>query len=142
MPTQLRQQLEAATARYSEEVVAIIRAASLADILAETRGTPASATPAPKTASRRTAPRSATSKAPATTTPEASTASAPAPAKGDRLALLVGYLRSHPGASAPELRKALGMSVESWRHHFKKGEAAGVIRKEGRRLAGRYWAEG
>jgi len=96
MSTVLRSQLEAAAARFANEVVRILRASSLADILAESND--AAARTADGTQAKRRPGR-----------PLKGAENAP-----PRMDLLVAYVKSHPGAKGLELRTALGIPGVQW----------------------------
>ena len=57
-----------------------------------------------------------------------------------RLALLVMYIKSHPGITGEAARKALDMQKHTWSTMAARGVAEGKLRKEGERRSTRYWA--
>jgi hypothetical protein len=58
----------------------------------------------------------------------------------ERMALIVKYMKSHPGTTGEAARKALGLPKHTWSNMAAKAVAQGRLRKEGDRRATRYWA--
>ncbi len=58
----------------------------------------------------------------------------------ERMALIVKYMKSHPGTTGEAARKALGLPKHTWSTMAAKAVAQGKLRKEGNRRSTKYWA--
>jgi hypothetical protein len=133
MPNALQKQIEAAAAEFARGVIQAIRRASLDDLQAEAGATPTKRAPerSPKTPEMwRGLPLHRGPGRP----PKDSDLT------GSRINLIVSYVKSHPGTSGQDARKALGFPKPQWSTYVARAVKAGKLTKKGDRRAMKYWA--
>jgi hypothetical protein len=117
MSKTLDRTLEAVVARFIAEIVATVRAATVAEILG-----------------RGAAPRRGRGR------PRSDEAAEVAATRLRNARAIVAYLKGHPGASGRDAKRALGLTRPAWLAAVGHGIDIGIVRKRGVKARSRYWA--